>query len=147
MDGVLEKIPEFCDRLVAIRECVPGLPQGPRESSTVHYSYASQFDYEIYQEELKKQGASISKLERTYSSFIISQRDLRASQEKKVERVNKREKFLYKIQRGVKGIFKVLKPKQRLPSPSVEIDDRDPAKWSCTDDDGDNAWYTGDISS
>lgn len=65
-----------------------------------------------------------------------SYRDLKESHEKIVKREKKREKFFTKIWKGVKGTFKVLKPKEQLPSLRFESDDEAPAEWSSAKDYG-----------
>lgn len=58
-----------------------------------------------------------------------SHRDLKESH----KNIVKRDKFLTQIWKEVKGIFKVIKNKERLPSSRVERDDESHADWLDTD--------------
>ncbi|KAF3655452.1 hypothetical protein FXO37_15941 [Capsicum annuum] len=80
-----------------IKELVDGLPQGPAESSTTNHSYFSQYNYEKYLNDQKKHEATISRLERAYSSLAHSHRELKDSHEKMKKGEKKRDKFFTKI--------------------------------------------------
>lgn len=52
-----------------IREFVWGLPKGSGEPFTTHHSYVAQSDYEKYLKDQQMHGATISRLEKAYSSL------------------------------------------------------------------------------
>lgn len=113
-----------------IKELVPRLPKGPREPPTRRHSYVSHSEYEKYQEDQKKKKATVSKLERAYSVVVESGKDLQDSYEKIRKREKKRDNFFRKIWKGVKGLWRVLKPCDKLPSSRVESDKEAPTEWS-----------------
>ncbi|KAF3653859.1 hypothetical protein FXO37_16758 [Capsicum annuum] len=86
-------------------------------------------DYNIYHEEQKKKGATAARLERAYSALVGAHRDLRDVHEKMMKREKKRYKFFKKIWKGVKCIFKVLKPNHRLTSLRLDSEDEAPVDW------------------
>lgn len=122
------------------------LPQGLGEPSTTHHSYVSRVDYDEYNKEQKKQKTTIDQLEEAYSSFVASHQDLRRAHEKIITRDKKRDKFFTKMWKGVKGLWKVLKPQRRLPIYWVESDNDSPSEWSDIEEDGDDAGYESDRS-
>ncbi|KAF3628034.1 hypothetical protein FXO38_28453 [Capsicum annuum] len=104
-----------------MKELVSSLPQGPRKSSTARHSCIALSNYKIYQEEKKKQEATVARLERAYSLLAKSHRDLKESYDNMKNTEKKRDKFFTKIWKRVKGLWKVLKPYDRFTSAQVEM--------------------------
>ncbi|XP_047251369.1 DNA-directed RNA polymerase II subunit RPB3-like [Capsicum annuum] len=103
---------------------------GTWRTSTTRYSYVAQSDFERFLENQKTQRATISKLEGSYSSLAQSHWDLRDSYNKMCKRKKKRDKSFTCIWKGVKGLWKVLKLRERIFSPREDTNDEDPTRWS-----------------
>lgn len=101
-------------------------------------------DYEKYIEEQQNQGAILANMERSYSALATSHRDLNESHAKIVKREKKRGKLFKRFWKMVKGIFKVRKPNQPIPSPRLASEDEEPAEWSADDDGVGDAESVGD---
>ncbi|KAF3637620.1 hypothetical protein FXO38_23646 [Capsicum annuum] len=125
-------------RIVAFAQKDP-LLHTKKDASTLHSLLSS-----YVQEEMKKKGSRIAKWEIAYSALAISHKNLRKSPEKMLKKENTSEKFLNKMWREVKGITKLLKAKECLPSSRSESDNGAPAERFVADDGGDDARYTRD---
>lgn len=99
------------------------MPQGSGVPSTTQYSYEAQSNNVMYLEDQSTQGATIKRLEMAYSSLAESHRGLRDSHKKMKKRKNKRDKFFTKIWKGVRGLWKVLKPRDSLDTSKDDIND------------------------
>ncbi|KAF3658082.1 hypothetical protein FXO38_13380 [Capsicum annuum] len=73
-------------------------------------------------------------------------RELRDFHEKMVKRDKKRNKFFTNMWKGVKGFWKILKPRDRLPSSRVDIDAEAPVELSGHEDTDDDAKSEGEIN-
>lgn len=61
-----------------------------------------------------------------------------------ITREKNRDEFFTKIWKGVKGLWKVLKPQSRLPISWVDSDDKDLDEWSYLKEDGYDAGSASD---
>ncbi|KAF3623054.1 hypothetical protein FXO37_32057 [Capsicum annuum] len=68
---------EISIEIRAIRELVSGCPLGPRVSSTAGHSYVAQTNYERFLADQMEKGASISRLERSYSTLAQLHKELK----------------------------------------------------------------------
>lgn len=73
----MRPLEEIGVNIVTIKKLVASVCQGLGEPSTIHYSYMSCVDYDKYREDQKKQKTTIDRLDKAYSSFMASHRDLR----------------------------------------------------------------------
>lgn len=89
---------------------------------------------------------TISKLEKVYSSLVKSHQNLWIEHEKLVTGEKKRDKFFIKKWKGVMGLWKVLKPLDRLPSSQVEIDDEATVEWTDLKENGDDVEFESESS-
>lgn len=93
------------------------------EPSTGPTSYVAQSNYDRLLDDQNKQRAFTSKLEQAYTSLDIEHQKLSEYHANIRRRENKRDKFFNGIWKGVKGLWKVLKPRVKLPSISPKADD------------------------
>lgn len=77
----------------------------------------------------KEQGVIISRIEREYSFLEQSHQSLRESYDKMRRREKKKDKFFTCMWKGVKGPWKVLKPKERLSSPRTDSNNEILTRW------------------
>lgn len=123
------------EEMRVIRELVAGLPQGPGESSWGSANI-SKDDFQKYINDQKKKGDHLKALEKAYRELTkkhgelsTSHGILEKSHTRMVKREKKRDKFFTRMWKGVKGIWKVLKPQDRLPSSRAVDPDDVPTEW------------------
>ncbi|XP_009782360.1 uncharacterized protein LOC107761975 [Nicotiana tabacum] len=107
--------------LQSIKELVSQLPSVP-SSSQPGPSYFSREDMQGYldakkrqEENMKKMTASVTKLEGAYATLAKAHADLQANFQKEKKKNKKKNKFMVKMWRGIKAIFKWGQPDAKIP--------------------------------
>nr|XP_033515315.1 uncharacterized protein LOC117279819 [Nicotiana tomentosiformis] len=125
------------EKMRLIRDLVAGLPQGPGGTSEGPCACISKKTFQKYLDDQKKQGYHLKKLEKAYTDLATVHGTLSTSHAKlenahtrMKKKEKKRDKFFSHVWKGVKGIWKVLKPQELVPSTKPEDDDDAPIHWS-----------------
>ncbi|KAH0745716.1 hypothetical protein KY285_007373 [Solanum tuberosum] len=113
-----------------MKDIMTKLSQGPGESSTKSVSYVSQHKFDAYLSNQRKKKAQLANLEKAYTSLAKSHRELSVSHSKMKNHDKSRDKFFTWMWTGVKGLWKMLKTNDPLPTLRSNEDGDALATWS-----------------
>ncbi|KAH0746080.1 hypothetical protein KY285_007737 [Solanum tuberosum] len=102
----------------------------PGESSTKSVSYVFQHEFDAYLSNQKKQKAQLANLEKAYTGLAKSHCELSVSHSKMKNHDKSRHKFFTWMWTGVKGLWKMLKTNEPLPTLRSNEDGDALATWS-----------------